>query len=219
MLPDPGCVVVACCQSAAPVAATRRVRGRANFSNGSNVICPVQPRLQKYSASHLPQINRTTPRIPSHQEGRFAIVTDVGCGMRWTRQRRAREGSQGGFSVSDYPARRRPALKRLRQDFDRQHMSRSKRFGGGSCGRQKRVVLAPVAGVKLMEIQRTQPGFGESLIRQRRWHKELRTQERAISRKTIAQGRPGVPAHLAVTRVHFCARSRVLRAPGFPCAL
>jgi hypothetical protein len=47
----------------------------------------------------------------------------------------------------------------------------------------------------------------------------LRTQERAISRKTIAQGRPGVPAHLAVTRVHFCARSRVLRAPGFPCAL
>src|SRR5439155_21658196 len=43
--------------------------------------------------------------------------------------------------------------------------------------------------------------------------------ERAISRKTIAQGRPGVPAHLAVTRVHFCARSRVLRAPGFPCAL
>jgi hypothetical protein len=27
--------------------------------------------------------------------------------------------------------------------------------------------------------------------------------ERAISRKTIAQGRPGVPAHLAVTRVHF----------------
>src|SRR6185503_4695134 len=28
-------------------------------------------------------------------------------------------------------------------------------------------------------------------------------EERAISRKTIAQGRPGVPAHLAVTRVHF----------------
>src|SRR6266516_6783836 len=27
--------------------------------------------------------------------------------------------------------------------------------------------------------------------------------ERVISRKTIAQGRPGVPAHLAVTRVHF----------------
>jgi len=34
--------------------------------------------------------------------------------------------------------------------------------------------------------------------------REIRLQgERAISRKTIAQGRPGVPAHLAVTRVHF----------------
>src|SRR5436190_9031238 len=28
------------------------------------------------------------PAIPSHTEGRFAIVTDVGHGMRWTRQRR-----------------------------------------------------------------------------------------------------------------------------------
>jgi len=44
--------------------------------------------------------------------------------------------------------------------------------------------------------------------------------ERAISRKTIAQGRPGVPAHLAVTRVHFCAHDcGVSWAPGFPCAL
>jgi hypothetical protein len=25
--------------------------------------------------------------VPCPQEGRFAIVTDVGCGMRWTRQR------------------------------------------------------------------------------------------------------------------------------------
>ena len=28
--------------------------------------------------------------IPSHTEGRFAIVTDVGHGMRWTRQYQAR---------------------------------------------------------------------------------------------------------------------------------
>src|SRR5258708_35864754 len=26
------------------------------------------------------------PAIPPHTEGRFAIVTDVGCGMRWTRR-------------------------------------------------------------------------------------------------------------------------------------
>ncbi|KRR01714.1 hypothetical protein CQ10_19580 [Bradyrhizobium valentinum] len=99
--------------------------------------------------------------IPHPLEGRIAIVTDVGCGMRWTRQRRARRWLQGGLRpVSDRAARRRPALKRLGQNFGRQHMGMSKRMAGGSRGRQRRVVLAPVAGVKLMEICRAQPGFG-----------------------------------------------------------
>ena len=117
----------------------------------------------------------------------------------------ARRCSQGGLRpVSDRTARRRPALKRLRRNFGRQHMSRSKRFGGGSRGRQRRVVLAPVAGVKLAEICRAQPGFGEIVNSSATVARGIRLQgERAISRKTIAQGRPGVPAHLAVTRVHF----------------
>ena len=38
-------------------------------------------------ASPRTQINSKTPAIPSHTEGRFAIVTDMGHGMRWTRQR------------------------------------------------------------------------------------------------------------------------------------
>jgi hypothetical protein len=164
----------------------------------------VQCCRQKYSASRLTQITPTTSAIPHPLEGRIAIVTDVGCGMRWTWQRRAREGSQGGFSVSDQPARRRPALKRLRRNFGRQHMSRSKRFGGGSRGRQKRVVLAPVAGVKLMEIFRGPTGHRAIANLSAMEARGIRLQgERAISRKTIAQGRPGVPAHLAVTRVHF----------------
>jgi hypothetical protein len=50
----------------------------------------VQPLREKYSASAVGQINPTTPAIPSHTEGRIAIVTDVGCGMRWTRMRRRR---------------------------------------------------------------------------------------------------------------------------------
>jgi len=37
-----------------------------------------------------------------------------------------------------------------------------------------------VAGVKLMEIQRTQPGVGESPIRQRRWQKEFVAGESAL---------------------------------------
>src|SRR5207247_9902411 len=105
---------------------------------------------------------------------------DVGFGVRWTRTRRAREVLQVGFSVSDRPPRRRPALKRLGRNLDRQHMSRSKRFGGGSRGRQRRVVLAPVAGVKLMEICRAQPGFGGSSIRQRRWQEEFVAGESAL---------------------------------------
>jgi len=52
-------------------------------------------------------------------------------------------------------------------------MSRSKRFGGGSRGRQKRVVLAPVAGVKLMEIFEARPGIEQSPIRQQRWQEEF----------------------------------------------
>ena len=125
--------------------------------------------------------------------------------MRWTRQCRARTGSQGGLRpVSDQTTRRRPALKRLRRNLARQHMSRSRGFGRGSRGRQRRVVLAPVAGVKLAEIFRARPGFRGIVNSSATEARGIRLrEERAISRKTIAQGRPGVPAHLAVTRVHF----------------
>jgi len=52
--------------------------------------------------------------IPSHTEGRFAIVTDVGCGMRWTRQRFAREGIAGRVErlVSDHRVCGREMLPR-----------------------------------------------------------------------------------------------------------
>ncbi len=46
---------------------------------------PVQSPLQKYLHSLLTQITSTSLAIPAHTEGRFAIVTDVGQGMRWTR--------------------------------------------------------------------------------------------------------------------------------------
>jgi hypothetical protein len=45
---------------------------------------PVQPLSQKYFASRFDQITFLISAIPSHTEGRFAIVTDVGGGMRWT---------------------------------------------------------------------------------------------------------------------------------------
>jgi hypothetical protein len=44
----------------------------------------VKPRNQKYSAFAAGQISARTSAVPCSQEGRFAIVTDVGRGMRWT---------------------------------------------------------------------------------------------------------------------------------------
>jgi hypothetical protein len=116
-------------------------------------------------------------------------------------------------------ARRRTALKRLGRNFFRQHAGRLERMARGSCGRQNRVVLAPVAGVKLMEIVGPDRAFDQSPIRQRRRPEEFGSGERAISRKTTAQGRPGVPAHLRSAVCILCARLRVSWAPGFPCAL
>ena len=91
-------------------------------------------------------------------------------------------GIAGRASACERASRRAdgPALKRLRRNLGRQHMSRSRGFGGGSRGRQRRVVLAPVAGVKLAEICRAQPGFGESSIRQRRRPKEFGSGKSAL---------------------------------------
>src|SRR5450759_2007106 len=62
-----------------------RLRARRNLLKRINLICPVQPHLQKYSPSLLTQIKSISLAVPSHTEGRFAIVTDVGRGLRWTR--------------------------------------------------------------------------------------------------------------------------------------
>ena len=57
---------------------------RSNFLNPIDMICPVQPSLQKYTSSRRPQISPTSQPVPARQEGRIAIVTDVGseCGGR-----------------------------------------------------------------------------------------------------------------------------------------
>jgi hypothetical protein len=59
---------------------------RQNCKNASrlNVIWVVQPHIKKYSAFSLPQISGISAAVPPPLEGRFAIVTNVGRGMRWT---------------------------------------------------------------------------------------------------------------------------------------
>jgi hypothetical protein len=54
------------------------MRDETNFSNPISVICPVQPSPQKYTSSPHHQITPTSPPVPARQEGRIAIVTDVG---------------------------------------------------------------------------------------------------------------------------------------------
>jgi hypothetical protein len=59
----------------------------------------VQPSLQKYFAFPVGQIKFTTRHVPPRSEGRIAIVTDVGRGMRWTRQRRKTSGADADGEV------------------------------------------------------------------------------------------------------------------------
>src|SRR5260370_16139187 len=47
------------------------------------------PENAEFLPSLVGQISARTSAVPCPQEGRFSIVTDVGCGMRWTRQHQA----------------------------------------------------------------------------------------------------------------------------------
>ena len=74
-------------------------------------------------------------------------------------------------------ARRRTALKRLREKLRPAAHEPVGAPREGSCGRQNRVVLAPVAGVKLMEIVEPNRAIDQSLIRRRRRQDEFVSEE------------------------------------------
>ncbi len=113
---------------------------------------------KKESASREAQISPRTSAPSRPARGAYRDRHGRWVGLRWTRKRRARDAgrSRAGFPVSDasVPDERR------------------------SCVRRRRVVLAPVAGVKLAEICRAQPGVGGSSIRQR-WRQEEFVSRRA----------------------------------------
>jgi hypothetical protein len=89
------------------------MRDETNFSNPISVICPVQPSSQKYTASPRPQITPTNQPVPARQEGRIAIVTDVGRNAVDAAAPAALNGLQGGlWPVSDRRRGRRTVLKR-----------------------------------------------------------------------------------------------------------
>ena len=145
------------------------------------------PLTQKYSASRLPQISGIIP--PSHplHEGRIAIVTDVGvgCGGRGSVGRAIVVA--GRLSVSDRKRADDRCCCRIRLSFVEVHCPRSL-LAKTVRVRQNRVVLAPVAGVKLAEAASTQPSL-RSLNPPATVTRRIRRRgERGISRKAIAQG-------------------------------
>jgi len=71
------------------------LRAKTSFINPLNANRPVQSSHQKYSAWRVGQISRILSRIPSRQEGRIAIVTNVEAGSG------GRETSQHSFSDAD----------------------------------------------------------------------------------------------------------------------
>jgi hypothetical protein len=66
-----------------PLAAQNRVREKSNFVNRFKRIWVVSPSRAKISLSENRKLC-IVPAVPFPQEGRFAVVTDVGSGMRWT---------------------------------------------------------------------------------------------------------------------------------------
>jgi hypothetical protein len=76
------------------------LRQKSNFTSQFNLIWVVHPLREKYSAFVVGQITFTSsPRPALFKEGRFAIVTNVGCGMRWTLWRRKTGAAQADGEV------------------------------------------------------------------------------------------------------------------------
>src|SRR6185437_10223411 len=62
----------------------KRLRANANFGSGFKLIWVVQSAGEKVFACSVGQITCINSAVPRSPRGRFAIVTNVGCGMRWT---------------------------------------------------------------------------------------------------------------------------------------
>ena len=143
-------------------------------------------------------------RIPSHTEGRFAIVTDVGHGMRWTRQRFARDGIAG----------------RVLRDFVSDQQRADERCFRG---RQNRVVLTPRRWRQVRGMASRPNRARTSQISADDGGKRARSPGRARHKplKPLRAGMPGDAGVLVVTRVLStntkCTRGRGCSGrPAFP---
>ena len=131
----------------------------------------VQPPLQKYFASVVGRNIFMSLAIPSHTEGRFAIVTDVGTGCGGRGSVLHATGSQGGSM--------RPVSDTKRADER------------CCCVRRSRVVLTPRRWRQVRGVKSAQPGLDKTYPRTTVTKKPGHRGELEISRKTIACGNAG----------------------------
>jgi hypothetical protein len=127
-------------------------------------------------------------------KGAYRDRHDTRAGMRWTRAASAREASQGGS---------------LRERVRRVHDRRSSRTAK-ACGPGARSLCVKSCGGAA-----TRPGSLHQRSAGRRWQECIAHRgERAISRKPIAQGRPGCLGCPVVFPLCFIAHSCAQRAMG-----
>jgi hypothetical protein len=82
-----------CRNARTPLGAKNRVRVKSNFVSRFNLIPIVSWPRANISLSENQKLC-ILPAVPFPQEGRFAVVTDVGSGMRWTQQCRKTGGAE-----------------------------------------------------------------------------------------------------------------------------
>ena len=120
------------------------------------------------------------------------------------------------------------AARRARKKFSQGELAHERRPRADERrdrGRQSRVVLAPVAGVKPAEVLRNPTGFRQTFNPPATEARGIRLRgEHGISRKPIAQGMPGCSGCtcmlVCASSSANCTRDRGCQpAPGIPCAL
>src|SRR5712664_2398641 len=142
----------------------------------------VQPLAQKYSAFVVGQITDLTPRVPPHYRGVSRSSRTRG-GMRWTRQRFARDGIAGRDGE-------RPVS-------DHQASGREMQLAYGEVVWSGR----PDAGVKSCGVKSAQPGldktYPQATVAKEPGHRRARRKPL----KPLRAGTPGDSGVLVVTRV------------------
>jgi hypothetical protein len=138
-----------------PVGAPRDAP-RAIFYGNFKLICLSSPGCKNNPLRRDPKSPLQLPPIPSREEGRWPSSRTLGRVAVDAAAPGARGVRRAGFRERISRADERRLNASAMASVGRHSAGWS--FGGGSCVRQNRVVLAPVAGVKPAQVCKAQPG-------------------------------------------------------------